>query len=73
MQSTNYQASDHDEPLAENVSTPKQAPSHPFDYHKIEDCENDRAGEGEQQILTTSAIYTRATSSSKQPRFLNKE
>lgn len=26
VQSTNYQASDHDEPHAENVNIPKQAP-----------------------------------------------
>lgn len=30
MQSTSYQASDHDEPREENVNIPKQVPSNPL-------------------------------------------
>lgn len=82
MQLTNYQASNHDEPHGENVNIPRQAPVRICIYKYIlyitkkENSTNitqDIYKENIKPKLTTSAMYTRATSSSKQPKFLNNE
>lgn len=81
-QSTNCQASSLYESHLRNASTPKQEPDenktrYLWCYIRWPDKDTSRRKsgykQGYQHVLTTSPIYTRAMSSSKQPRFFNKE